>query len=269
MKKVWKEIPDTDGLYQVSNKGQIKRLSFEYEDKLGRKYLKPELLVTINSNGIASITVNGKVRKLTLRTLLPSLFTNEELGKEEFKDLPGEVWRPVKNYEGWYEVSNMGRVRSVDRYVTERNTGKVRFFPGQLLKQKKHKKNAYLRVNLRQNDVKTTFLVHRLVAIAFHPNPTNLPCVNHKDEDPKNNRADNLEWCTEKYNNNYGNHGKKISAGSTRKKAVEQYKDGKLIKRYDSQVEACRELGMAQSSLYYCLKGKYKSCKGFQWKEAS
>ena len=100
-----------------------------------------------------------------------------------------EEWKNVIGYEGLYEVSNMGNVRNV-----RRNT---------LLKLSKNK-YGYIRVFLYKNGISTGFQVHRLVAQAFLPNPDNLPQVNHKDEDKSNNRVDNLEWCSQLYNNIYG-----------------------------------------------------------------
>ena len=100
-----------------------------------------------------------------------------------------EEWRAVPGYEGLYEVSNIGNVRNV-----RRNT---------LLRLQKTNK-GYIRVSLCKNGIQTGFQVHRLVAQAFIPNPNNLPQVNHRDENPSNNNVDNLEWCTAKYNINYG-----------------------------------------------------------------
>lgn len=100
-----------------------------------------------------------------------------------------EEWRAVPGYEGLYEVSNIGNVRNV-----RRNT---------LLRLQKTN-NGYIRVHLCKNGISTGFQVHRLVAQAFIPNPQDLPQVNHKDEDKTNNNVDNLEWCTAKYNMNFG-----------------------------------------------------------------
>ena len=113
-----------------------------------------------------------------------------------------EEWRPIEGYEGLYEVSNLGRVRSVDRYVID-SLGHRKFYKGKVLSIVKNK-NGYLLINLYCNEKNKKCLVHRLVAEAFVSNPDNLPEVNHKDEDKTNNRVDNLEWCNRKYNVNFG-----------------------------------------------------------------
>ena len=109
-----------------------------------------------------------------------------------------EEWRPIEGYEGLYEVSSYGRVRSVDRYV-RCSYGSYRLHKGKVLSPG-IRPDGYLVVSLKYK----MFRVHRLVAQAFIPNPDNLPQINHKDEDKSNNRVENLEWCTAKYNNNYG-----------------------------------------------------------------
>lgn len=97
-------------------------------------------------------------------------------------------WRAVPGYEGLYEVSNKGNVRNVRRNTLLRSSNN----------------QGYKRVYLYKNGIRKGFRVHRLVAQAFIPNPDNLPEVNHRDEDKLNNSVDNLEWCTAKYNSNYG-----------------------------------------------------------------
>lgn len=109
-----------------------------------------------------------------------------------------EIWRPVVGYEGLYEVSSYGRVRSLDRYDS-RN----RFCKGRILKLNDDGR-GYLSVQLCSNNKIKKFLVHRVVAQAFISNPDNLPEVNHLDEDKTNNRVDNLEFCNHKYNINFG-----------------------------------------------------------------
>ena len=101
-----------------------------------------------------------------------------------------EIWKNIEGYEGKYQVSNLGRVK--------RMIGQEK-----VLHPKKHR-NGHLQIGLHKDKKRKTMYIHRLVAQAFIPNPDNLPCVNHKDENPNNNNVDNLEWCTQKYNCNYG-----------------------------------------------------------------
>lgn len=113
-----------------------------------------------------------------------------------------EEWRPIEGYEELYEVSSYGRVRSLDRYVVD-SLGHRKFYKSKVLSPAKDT-DGYLKVGLSYNGKCKKCLVHRLAAQAFIPNLDNLPEVNHKDEDKTNNRVDNLEWCTTKYNVNYG-----------------------------------------------------------------
>ena len=107
-----------------------------------------------------------------------------------------EEWRPIEGYEGLYEVSSYGRVRSLDRFYYRLHKGKV-------LSPTKDR-YGYLTVTLNYNGKSKTIKIHRLVAQAFLPNPDNLPQVNHKNEVKSDNCVDNLEWCDAKYNNKYG-----------------------------------------------------------------
>ena len=113
-----------------------------------------------------------------------------------------EIWRPIEGYEGYYEVSSFGRVRSLDMYV-KIGYGNYRLHKGKVISLLK-KGDGYIQVNLCYNGKLYKKYVHRLVAEAFIPNPDNLPEVNHLDEDKTNNSVDNLEWCDRSYNLKYG-----------------------------------------------------------------
>lgn len=116
-----------------------------------------------------------------------------------------EIWKTIEGYNGYYEVSNQGRVRSIDRYVT-RKDGYKYFLKGRILKQLTSK-TGYKYLNLHPDSTHQNHVyVHRLVAQAFIENTSDLPEVNHKDEDKANNAVENLEWCSGKYNCNYGTH---------------------------------------------------------------
>ena len=117
------------------------------------------------------------------------------------KEAKEEIWKDIVGYEGLYQVSNLGNVKSLDR---KRFNGRVMANKkGEVIKQNISKR-GYCFLPLSKEGVRKNMLVHRLVAIAFLPNPDNLPQVNHKDEDKQNNSLYNLEWCDAQYNNNYG-----------------------------------------------------------------
>lgn len=116
-----------------------------------------------------------------------------------------EEWRDIKGYEGLYQVSNFGRVMRLDKVVHDIIKGSMRsrIFNGHIMKLLTNKYTNYVSVYISKDGHKTRYHVHRLVADAFIPNPDNLPCVNHKDENKANNCVDNLEWCTYQYNSAY------------------------------------------------------------------
>lgn len=175
-----------------------------------------------------------------------------------------EVWKDIDDYEGLYQVSNMGRVRSLDRIV--KNHYSFKQVKGRILKQTSTKLN-YKRVTFSINQKQKSFLVHRLIAKAFIPNPHNCPIINHKDENPANNNISNLEWCTHTYNMNYGTaisrKTKKLLNKQGAKK-VYQYLKGELIKVWPSASE-CRRSGFSQGHVSSCCRGVRKQHKGFTW----
>lgn len=190
---------------------------------------------------------------------------------KELSIYPNEEWRPVKGYEGIYEVSDYARVRSLDRYYPDKvfRNGKLRpyILYGHVLKQQQSHK-GYLLVPLRKDDKDKKCSVHRLVAEAFIPNPDNLPLVNHKDECKTNNRPDNLEWCDDKYNVNYGTGMKR--AAQKRARTIEQYTlDGILIATYLGATEAAKATGLKKASIDSALRRKNHICKGYEWRIAN
>lgn len=125
-----------------------------------------------------------------------------------------EVWKDVivdkenkSTYQDKYQVSNMGRVKSLGRY--KQNHDKLQYVEERIIKERFTVK-GYAYVSLYNNGKSSNYFIHRLVALAFLKNEFNFPSINHLDEDIRNNSADNLEWCTHKYNNNYGSHNKKL-----------------------------------------------------------
>lgn len=178
-----------------------------------------------------------------------------------------EIWKPVPGYEGLYEVSNFGRVRSLFRYK-------------KILKPSPNW-NGYTTAELWKGKRRKRISIHRLVATCFCDNPYNKPFVNHKDETRTNNRADNLEWVTHVENCNYGtaiarriahtdytnrhSHPNQIKAAS---KPVEQYtQDGKLIRRWNSAAECCRENGWTVSNIRRAARGELRTAYGYVFRE--
>ena len=165
-----------------------------------------------------------------------------------------EIWKDKKDYEGHYQVSNFGRVKS------------IKFGKEIILKQKI--KDGYYYVGLSKNGIAKNYFVHRLVAQAFLPNPNNLPCVNHKDEDKLNNNVDNLEYCSYSYNNTYGTRLERVrdkQINGKKSKPVLQYDlEGNFIKEWKSTMECCRN-GYNQGHVGACCRGERKTHKGFIW----
>lgn len=163
-----------------------------------------------------------------------------------------EIWKDIVGYEELYQVSNLGRVKSL-KYDKEK-----------ILKQANNKQ-GYKIVTLHKDKKQTTKTVHRLVAKTFVANPNNYPCINHKDENLENNCIDNLEWCSYAYNNNYGTRSKR--AGESNSKKVSQYDlKGNLIKVWDGIINAERKLKIFNTSIVECCKGRRKTAGGFKWK---
>ena len=172
-----------------------------------------------------------------------------------------ETWKPIAGYEGLYEVSNLGRVKSL-KYGKEKILK-----PGRT-----HK--GYLHVNLCKDGKAKHSNVHRLVAEAFIPNPNNLQTINHKDENKLNNAADNLEWMSLKDNCNYGTRNKRVAEAQIndpkKSNQVQMFdkQTGELLATFPSTHEAERITGIAHQSISKCCNGKKKSAGGYIWRYA-
>lgn len=187
-----------------------------------------------------------------------------------------EIWKDIENYEGIYQVSNLGRVRSLTRKVICK--GGQRTTKGKILKPTVSR-NLYLTVDLRQHQKHKTQLVHRLVAQAFIPNPKKYSIINHRDNNPQNNIVTNLEWCTQSYNVKYGysNGNAKPTSGCFKKgniphnrRRINQYsKSGEYLNTFNSVKEAGLYVNTVPSNINNCLSGNTKTAKGYIWRYAN
>ncbi len=179
-----------------------------------------------------------------------------------------EIWKDIPGYEGFYEVSTFGNVRSKDRVTLNdrkipRNTQWYRFFPGKIITPELTH-GGYLRIKLTKLGNRKKFFVHRLVAMAFIENPLNLPFINHKDEVKTNNNVHNLEWCDHDYNIHYGT--LQIRKTNAHKKEVIQYDEfGGFVKEWKSATDAANELDFNQSKISQACRNKNKY-KNFIWR---
>jgi hypothetical protein len=197
-----------------------------------------------------------------------------------------EEWKTIEDYPD-YMISNLGNVKSL-------KNGKEKILKQEITN------NGYCRVELSKDRKRKKYLVHRLVTQTFIPNPQNLPCVNHKDENKTNNCVNNLESCDAKYNNNYGTRNERSSKklkgrvlsqetkeklsiaikgrvlsqewknklSKAHQKPILQFnREGtKILGKWDSALQVERELNIFATNITQCLKGKYKSAKGYKWK---
>lgn len=214
------------------------------------------------------------------------------------KDLEGEIWKDIQGYEGLYQISNKGRVKSLHYKVGNKE---------EILKP--HSRKEYYAIGLFKNGKQHHYGIHRLVAIAFIPNPNNLPIVNHKDINQHNNCVENLEWCTAQYNSTYADAiekrvkkmsgkkhffygkkhsdefkrkvsnalkkyyknnpnpmlGKKGALSPSSKKVVQLSKEGDFIKEWDSIIDVERSIKIECRNISAVCRGKRKTCGGYKW----
>lgn len=152
-----------------------------------------------------------------------------------------ELWKPVKDYENFYMISNYGNIKNV------KTNKKLKAAID---------KDGYFRVHLSKNGKGKMKYIHRLVAEAFIPNLNNDIHVNHKDENKQNNNVDNLEWCSVKYNCYY----------SKAKKIIQYDKNFKLVKKWNAICDVENDLGICNSNITRCCKGRSKTAGGYIWR---
>lgn len=194
-----------------------------------------------------------------------------------------EIWKDIENYEGLYQVSSLGRVRSMDRVVADSRTGH-RTLKGKIMSLPNNQR-GYQIVRLSKDGKKTTYFVHRLVAQTFIPNPEEKPQIDHIDTNPANNRIDNLRWATPKENHMnpltrknksdsmkgenapwYG----KLGKDNPKSKSIYQIsKDGNLIRKWEGMREAERYTEATLQKISLCCQGKRRTSGGYRWIYAS
>lgn len=159
-----------------------------------------------------------------------------------------EIWKSIKGYEGLYEISNFGNVKSLRNNKILKTIG-----------------SEYKQVRIYKNKIPKTIAIHRLVADAFIKNPNNYLCVNHKDENKMNNSVDNLEWCTKKYNCNYGKRNEKMSKSKSIYKIVQKDKSGNIIKIWRNIWELEHNTKYKKQNIRQCCKNRSKYAYGYKW----
>ena len=167
-----------------------------------------------------------------------------------------EIWKDIIGFEGMYQISNYGNVKSLKKKKQHSDYLLKPFFI----------KNGYLKTQLSKNNVCYRPLIHRLVAMHFIDNPNNYKEVNHKDENKTNNRVDNLEWCDRKYNVNYGT-AKLREAKTKHKYFIEQYDlNNNFIKKWYSLKEIEIDTNYKKNNIQQNCLGNTKSAYGYKWK---
>lgn len=179
-----------------------------------------------------------------------------------------EIWKDIREYEGLYQVSNLGRVKSLTRTIKRNKMGDF-IKNGIIMNTTEHK--GYISIILSKNGVSKRYKVHRLVAQEFIPNPNNYPEVNHKNEIKTDNRVENLEWCSHLYNMRYG-------TWKTRRKENFDYSHCyKKVNQYDMKdnfIKSWENISLAEKELNInhisdCCNGKRKTAGGYKWKHAN
>lgn len=274
----WKDVANFEGLYKVSSFGRVVSLAKYVNNRFQNVYKEPRLLLP-HDNGKSTQSVllsrDGIDRKYHIPKLVASTFipnpnccktvrmidgnnknyhvsnlewvtVKNRKKKYDTSDLNGEVWKDIPGYDGLYKISSLGRIISTytRRILSPTISG--------------HKGKDYYAITLVKNGIKKRFNIHKLVAIAFIPNPDNLPCIDHINTDRYDNRVENLRWCTFTDNN--------LNPNTARKKykAIVQLKNNIPLRMYESISIAVMH-GFISSSIINCCTNRCKTHRGFQW----
>lgn len=169
-----------------------------------------------------------------------------------------EIWKDIKGYENKYQISNLGRVKSLEFKNRQATIKREKIL-------KINNSTRYPSIDLMYKGKRKNIPIHRLVAKTFIANPNNYLCVNHKDENKSNNNVENLEWCTHKYNSNYGTC--KWRIGIKHRKKVLQYDiNGNFIKEWESITQISNFYNFSIATISCCCAGKQKKAHGYIWK---
>lgn len=295
MEEIWKDIKGFEGRYQVSNMGRVRYpdtwVTRQYPNgniatfrsrKAGYKQL-------IKRDGYVTVALNAPGVKYTpaVDKLVAEHFCNDYQDGMEidhidsdttnnradnlrchwFENLPGEEWKSIKGFEGLYEVSNMGRVLSLKRTSIHGNmVGGISHIP--VLKRLMCPnliKHGYFHIILYKESKRFEYTLHRVVALHFCDGYKRGLVVNHKNEIKTDNRAVNLEWCTEQYNHSYGTARERTAKANW--KGVAQYdRNGKLIATYFSGKEASEKTGFSRACISDWCRGAHPCKAGYIWK---
>lgn len=307
--ETWKNIPEYEDLYMISTHGRVISKERSIIDEMNRAYISPIKFMKININeGRKSVTLrkDHRSKKFSLPLLMATIFLpkpnrdqvlkfkdnnnsncnidniywGDKIGSKncyhrinfDTKDLEGEIWKDIPEYEGLYAISNKGRVKALKRDIETSNRiiHKSEQILTPILTQ-----SGYYNIQLSDKNKgrkRKNFAIHRLVASAFIENPNNYPYVDHIDTNPTNNCVENLRWVTPTMNManeltrqalSESLRGQLINR-TWNSKPIAQLKDGVLINTFPSIAEATRQ-GYSNSAIFKCLSGKQNKHKGFTW----